>query len=506
MAKSHTVSILECDHKEAREFFLKSSSYCNADLPSYFDFSPLLDEISNFLENNQYSDQVNSKTVRDLGCDQLNHIIYTNKNGKLDWRAITLIHPVLYVRLVHTITEEENWNHLKKRFSSFRKKNQVDCHSLPLVTSADQRKGKAVQIIKWWEEIEQKSISLSLEYDHLTLTDISDCYGSIYTHSIAWAINKKSYIKKGNNRNRPVLGNIVDNIIQDMSNGQTNGIPQGSALMDFIAEIVLGYTDQIIGMRLKKLNIGDYKILRFRDDYRVFTTDQRQGEDIIKAISESLIGLGMKLSSAKTQDSSDVINQSIKVDKLSLLEHKFKANTLQKRLLLIYGFSKNHPNSSALIRPFLKLHETISKRKRIKESIKPLIAIITEISMHNPRTYPLQVGMISILLTLAQKSQADTRELIDLVVAKINRVANKGILELWLQRVGLAHDFNLQLNEPLCLIAKGETFELWDNSWIKTKKLKSILKKGDIIDSEVLADLDKTIDVEEIDIFKIFSL
>ena len=506
MAKFKAVSILECDHEEAREFFLKSNSYCNADLPSYFDFSPLLNELSGFLESNDYQDQVNRKAVRDLGCDQLNHIIYTNKNGKLDWRPLTLVHPVIYVRLVHTITEEENWNHLKKRFKSFSKGNGIECHSLPFVTT-NQQKDKAAQIIKWWEGIEQKSIELSLEYDHLTLTDISDCYGSIYTHSLAWAINKKSFIKKGRNRsNYTILGNVVDSIIQDMSNGQTNGIPQGSIIMDFLAEIVLGYVDQIIGMRLKKLNIDDYKILRFRDDYRVFTTDQRQGEDIVKVISESLVGLGMKLNPAKTQDSSDIISQSIKEDKLSLLEQNFNAKTLQKRLLLIYRFSKKHPNSSALIRPFLKLHKRISKQKRIRESVKPLIAIITEISMHNPRTYPLQVGMLSSLLTVARKSKEDTRELIDLVISKINRIANKGILEIWLQRVGLAHDFELQLKEPLCLIAKGEKYELWDNSWLKTRKLKLIFSDGEIINTDILADLDKTIDVDEIDIFKTFSL
>jgi hypothetical protein len=31
-----------------------------------------------------------------------------------------------------------------------------------------------------------------------------------------------------------------------MNNGQTNGIPQGSVLMDFIAEMVLGYIDECL--------------------------------------------------------------------------------------------------------------------------------------------------------------------------------------------------------------------------------------------------------------------
>ena len=56
-----------------------------------------------------------------------------------------------------------------------------------------------------------------------------------------------------------------------MRYGQTNGIPQGSALIDFIAEIVLVYCDEKLTKKLESLNITDYKILRYRDDYRVFS-------------------------------------------------------------------------------------------------------------------------------------------------------------------------------------------------------------------------------------------
>jgi hypothetical protein len=34
--------------------------------------------------------------------------------------------------------------------------------------------------------------------------------------------------------------------MQGMNYGQTNGIPQGSVLMDFIAEMVLGYIDECL--------------------------------------------------------------------------------------------------------------------------------------------------------------------------------------------------------------------------------------------------------------------
>ena len=74
------------------------------------------------------------------------------------------------------------------------------------------------------------------------VTDITDCYGSIYTHSIPWALHTKEKAKK-EKATKKLIGNIIDFLLQKMSYDQTNGIPQGSVLMDFIGEIVLGYAD-----------------------------------------------------------------------------------------------------------------------------------------------------------------------------------------------------------------------------------------------------------------------
>jgi hypothetical protein len=60
--------------------------------------------------------------------------------------------------------------------------------------------------------------------------------------------------------------------MQGMNYGQTNGIPQGSVLMDFIAEMVLGYIDERLSECLDK-NMN-YHIIRYRDDYRIFTNNK----------------------------------------------------------------------------------------------------------------------------------------------------------------------------------------------------------------------------------------
>ena len=62
---------------------------------------------------------------------------------------------------------------------------------------------------------------MSLDYEYLTHIDISNCYGSIYTHSISWAIHGREEAKKNHN-NKNLIGNAIDKHLRDMSYGQTN--------------------------------------------------------------------------------------------------------------------------------------------------------------------------------------------------------------------------------------------------------------------------------------------
>lgn len=139
-------------------------------------------------------------------------------------------------------------------------------------------------------------------------TDIEDCYSSIYTHSIPWALHGKETIKlKLQSRKKgDLFGNYIDDLIQGLSYGQTNGIPQGSVLMDFIAEIVLGYADLELSNRIQKYNeksntekLTEYQILRYRDDYRIFGNSQNDIIKIARFLSDVLQELNFKINTQK---------------------------------------------------------------------------------------------------------------------------------------------------------------------------------------------------------------
>lgn len=153
----------------------------------------------------------------------------------------------------------------------------------------------------------------ALEYSYLFSTDISDCYGSIYTHTISWALHSKENAKQAvKDKSIKLEGDDIDTLIRQMTYNQTNGIPQGSVLMDFVAEIVLGYADFLLTQKLNAEQITDYKIIRYRDDYRIFVNNTQIGNQIVKYLTEVMIELGFKLNATKTQKTEDIIEGSLK--------------------------------------------------------------------------------------------------------------------------------------------------------------------------------------------------
>ena len=419
-------SVLDLSCDQARGFFLKPESYCTIDFPPYFVFKDIIDRVYDVLKDTPLS-CLRKGTPR--GHDGVNHLVMHSKDGRYAWRALELIHPALYVSLVNSVTKPCYWEKIQQRFRCFNANDRINCLSIPVEALTDE-KDKAEQIKQWWQEIEQKSIELSLEYEIVVHTDVIDCYADIYTHSIAWAIHGKR-IAKQDRLNKHLIGNIIDIHIQDMRDGQTNGIPQGSVLMDFIAEMVLGYADSELMERIDCQNIEDYKILRYRDDYRIFVNNTQDAERIMKCLTEVMIELGMKLSPQKTETSSDVIRASIKSDKLSWTFRKQRDANLQKHLLIIHDHCMRNPNSGSLHSAMDDFLRRFDKRKSCRSAM-PLISIVVDIACRSPRVYPVAAALLSRLIRFLE-SDAERVDVLKKIRRRFARLPNTEHMQTWIQ-------------------------------------------------------------------------
>ena len=540
--------VLDMDAKEAADFFLTSERYCNFNLPPYFSFQKILSKVRECLKDKKLSDYEREKKQKSE-LDDINYKIFKNKNGNYAWRQFQLIHPAIYVDLVNKMTEKTNWEEITGRFKDFRKNPKVQCFSIPndnkkvssdwmeredfllrvfsllrspfhsllqdfFPSSQNSHKKKDVeeQNLQGWREYEQKSIELSLDYDIIFYTDISDCYPSIYTHSIPWAIYRKEYAKKNKDK-RDIIGNKIDQCIMDMSCGQTNGIPQGSVLMDFIAEIVLGYVDELLSDKIGDIDKDiDYHILRYRDDYRIFVNNSKNGKEILKLLTEVLTELGLKLNSSKTLHSQDVISSSLKKDKLAWMKKKQSSYDLQNHLLLIHQHSIEYPNSRSLIMPLkkfrTKVEEKINKNEQNLNYLRTLISIVIDIAYRNPETYSQCAAILSCMLS--KFNEEEKKDIFIRVCKKFSKLPNTSYMMIWLHRISLPiknrKDFKV-FDEKLCKIAEAEKIKngiseepeiIWNNKWLDDGELKKIIVGSNIIDREKLINLPEIISEKEV--------
>ncbi|MDF7674228.1 RNA-directed DNA polymerase [Acetobacteraceae bacterium ESL0709] len=480
------ISDLSAD--EAKEYFLKGSSYFNHDLPLYISFDKMLKNVSKFLNGIAGNTYLGLKTKKPDLIDGVNYTFLANKDGRFAWRPLELIHPLIYVSLVNILCAKENWNIIKNRLSLF-KENEVECCSLP-VTSSIYKKNSGAQIYKWWQDFEQKSIKCSLEFSHLLKTDVMDCYGSLYTHSISWALYGKDVSKKlleDKKKKSHNLGDKIDSFIRAGRYGQTNGISQGSVLMDFIAEIVLGYVDNLISIELKERNYLIFKILRYRDDYRIFTNDDIKGEEILKIISDKLRVVGMRLNVGKTVVCSNLIEGAIKEDKLAAINLQdlgvANARTLQKQLLRLHAFGRKYPNSGALKRLLMELFEKIENKevpdlKNFSEDLEIYVSIVTDIAFISPGTFPVVAGILSYMLALAPDELKEC--LCNRILEKMRLLPYNGYIEVWLQRImkPLKLKKKYESEDIICKIVNEENAHLWNNDWINNQDIITIINNN----------------------------
>ena len=500
-------NILDYNREEAKRFFLKGESYSSISLPEYFEFDDMLQRIDlaisyDGFENWKSKLLVDPKKKPDC-YDGVCYTLLINKDGKYAYRPIQLINPVLYCLIVDLITEENNWNQIIDRLKFFRGDARIVSKSLPIeVIDDDESDTEAMIRYNWWQNFEQESVKLSLEYGHVLITDITDCYGSIYTHLISWAIHTKEVAKQHTDLNdkEAKLGNRLDFLIRQLQYGQTNGIPQGSVLSDFISEIVLGYIDGQLSERLKEEQFENFKILRYRDDYRVFSNDVTVLGNIMKVISEVLAENGMRINSEKSLFSEDVISNSIKADKLFYISNvpidKAGSNpftTIEKELLFIYEITLRFPDSSIILKLLSNLYERRIYRVTIKtthdylknDDPEVLIAIITNIAYRNPKTYSICFAMLSALLTFVPDTKKQS--IINKIYSRFQSLPNIGHMQIWIQRLTKPTFNNLKFTEDICLLVNQENIKdrtyLWNVDWLK-EKFKPMLTPENFINYE----------------------
>lgn len=505
-------TVLDLSFSKAKKYFLESQNYCNIQLPVYIDFKPILDYVEGIVGKKDLNGILISNKSMPSEFENVNHQILVKKDAQYSYRPIQLINPYLYYLLVKEITSRNNWKEITERFKALSVPN-IEVGSIPKVKRDADKSHSAASVTSWWENVEQRSLEVALQYRYMFVTDITNCYGSIYTHTVAWALLGKERAKSERS-NKGLLGNKIDRYLQGMQYGQTNGIPQGSVLSDFIAEIVLAYSDKELEKKLSANAITDYHIIRYRDDYRVFCNSKEDIERIAFFLQETLSDLNFQLNSKKTYLTEDVISESIKPDKRDYIANgplyrKTKKriysimSNLQQEVLFIHQFSKKYPNSGTLIKLLTIFAHRLEKKIDSCGDVRVLISIFTDIALYSPKTYKLILAIISKLITKIETT--DERELIvNQIYRKFERFPNTGEIQIWMQHITYRLPNPILYTEGICKVVNNENgLQLWNNDWVAD------IYKQDFPQYKICTDWIRNhytpvIDIDEVTLFEMY--
>lgn len=517
---NETKNVLSLESKDAMDFFLKSEQYHGFELPEYFVFDELLQNIKEVVEDKPYEeclqDEISPENLSDVNLD-----ILLNKDGRYAVRPIILANPFLYYFLVREICNEQSWTLIKKLFEKFQVPHITSC-ALPVIPKEKEPFHKSTTIINWWSSMEQRSIELSLEYRYMFVTDITNCYGSVNPQAFDWAFSFKDTQYEKDNESS--ISKSIQKYLRAFQQGRNIGIPQGSAIFDFIGEIILGYSDLLLHEAIQKAGITNpYEIIRYRDDYRIFCNDKDVLEKISYILQHVLESLNFRMNSKKTKISDSIVTDAVKPDKLTYIYNTPIFNkkgcdfdSFEKHLLYILMFARQYPDSGSIktmlsdidkrmedwIKPYEeevtttpileddepKTEKITKQRRLVGGSVRAMSAVCTQIALENVGCCHYALRVLSRMVD-SLKDENEKSAIISLVYSKLCNQPNSDYNQLWLQNITYQQDKKNGIspyNMRLCRVVAGDkSVELWNNKWVKPELL-SNLHVNRIVNAETL--------------------
>ncbi len=240
-------------------------------------FGLFSEKIPNFLTSEAFLAFVkNEKTILNSAKNPVNYIRYCSMRNNSVPRFFGIPNPLAYAKQCQVLSD--NWEKITEHF-----KNKTDKDILK-VSRVHLRKlqGKPELFEMNYENFEKDGSpedDIVINSNYVAYADISNCFPSIYSHSIPWALVGKPKAKK--NRDKGKWFNQIDSYTRNLKNGETNGILIGPHSSSLISELILVDIDE-------KLVSEGFRYIRHIDDYKCYVDSHKQAEEFFLSLSEAL--------------------------------------------------------------------------------------------------------------------------------------------------------------------------------------------------------------------------
>lgn len=137
----------------------------------------------------------------------------------------------------------------------------------------------------------QRSLDRSFGKRYVVRTDIANCFPSIYSHAIPWALVGRTHAKS--NQSLAEWFNQIDKKFRASRRDETQGVAIGPGTSHIAAEIILGRVDE-------SLRDAKFSFVRYIDDYECYCASEVEALDFVRQLEREVAKFKLQLNAKKT--------------------------------------------------------------------------------------------------------------------------------------------------------------------------------------------------------------
>ncbi|CAN7317083.1 RNA-directed DNA polymerase [Pseudomonas sp. LjRoot71] len=199
-------------------------------------------------------------------------------------RMLSLIHPLAYSKILTTL-------------NAYREEILELMEDDNSAITAEQHNDGRIFIMNY-EDHETKTkntLDISFGAAFRAHADVANCFGSIYTHSLEWAIQgydeaKKKLQDKAAPRH---WSSKLDTVLRNAKRKETTGLPVGPGTSSIAVEIILAAVDKELA--------ANFRFVRYIDDYTAYCATHIEAQEFIRALNIALSQYRLTLNLSKTK-------------------------------------------------------------------------------------------------------------------------------------------------------------------------------------------------------------
>lgn len=199
-------------------------------------------------------------------------------------RVLGLIHPLAYSKIFQV-------------FKSQREEILRLIHDENSAITVQQHNDGRILIMNYedHESRTKNTLEISFAACFRAHADIANCFDSIYTHSLEWAIQGYEEAKKRlrDQKTPKHWSTKLDMVLRNAKRKETTGLPIGPSSSSIAVEIILAAVDRELAR--------DFRFVRYIDDYTAYCETHIQAQKFIRALSVALSKYRLTLNLKKTK-------------------------------------------------------------------------------------------------------------------------------------------------------------------------------------------------------------